>query len=84
MKKYTIRVEPEMAQLIESVYGNERQFSISQSISVPSMNTFLTSCIQQSIGSHQDSLDKGKSLLAPDHKTALEVMDELLKEVENI
>lgn len=79
MKKYTIRVEPEMAQLIESIYGKERQFSISQSISVPSMNVFLTSCIERGIVSHRDGLDAGKSVLAPDHKTALEVMEELLE-----
>ena len=84
MKKYTIRVEPKMAQLIEQVYGRERQFSVNQSIPVHSMNVFLASCIEQGIVNHQKRLDEGNSLLAPDLKSALQIMDELLKEVENV
>lgn len=81
MKKYTVRVDKELAERIEKLYGRERQFSVNQGLSSISLNTLLTSCIERGMVGHEDLLDEGSSLLVPDHKSALEVMEELLAEV---
>ena len=80
MKKYTVRVNKELAVEIEELYGKERQVCVNLSVPVSSLNEFLTKCLSDGLGKQADRLKKGRPVRPPEwaNKTPLEIMDELL------